>query len=359
METMKDYGTASYNSESDGRVIYTCKAAQDQHPEGRGFDCRLTFFTLRLGVLFHWVTHRDVVISGSALLRKLLGHFPRDRFQIVQAVDITPIESILKTKLFDHNWILWTLQYLQFAHDYPKGHPDRRPFPDALAFALSADHGISELIGLCTVATFFGIPHLKAIVISGWNFYHTTLLKNILLVSSEGSTGTAQWMRQANLSSQLQHVADAVERAAPIVPRDSHMWISVARFLLALRQVLDGTDGGEQVRQVIARLNPIAPFAHACVEVSLNIRPASLVGVFRSPVDWNLQCETCACTACANVIFARDLVARTADEIAGGAVQKSALVNPFDGFRTLFCDFCTQRCGVPWAGGNKPCVPHE
>lgn len=241
--------------------------------------------------------------------------------------------------------------------DYPNGHPGG--FPDALKFGLSADRGISELIDLCTVATFFGVPRLEHFVKAVLNNYHATILRNCFLVFSEGSTGSAEWRRQFNLSSQLQHVADAVERAAPIVPHNSYMWIPAARYFLALRQVLDGTDGGEQAMHVIARLNPIAPFAHACLEVSLNIRPASLVGVFRSPVDWNLQCEVCACTACSNVIFARDLIARREDDIAEGAVQKYALVNPFDGYRTLFCDFCRTRCGVPWAGGNKPCVPHE
>lgn len=243
--------------------------------------------------------------------------------------------------------------------DYPNGPPVGMA-PIALRFTLSPDRGISELVDLCTVATFFQAPRLEQLAKTTLNNLHATLLRDCFLVFSDGCTGTAQWTgRQFKFCSQMQRVADAVERAAPVVPRDSNMWIAVARYFLALRQVLDGTNNGQQVSRVLARLNPIVPFAHACLEVSLTIRPASLVGVFRSPVDWNLQCEVCACTACSNIIFARDLIRRTADDMAGGAIQKHALVNPFDGYRTLFCDFCRERCGVPWAGRNKPCVPHE
>lgn len=230
--------------------------------------------------------------------------------------------------------------------------------PNGLKVVPSADRGISDLIDLHTIATFFEIDRLQRHIIALVTGFIASSLQDYFLIFSDGSTGSAHF-RQINISVQLEQTAGAIERAAGLVPHDSHIWILSARYFLAMRQVLDGTHSGEQARQLIARLNPTVPFAHACLEVSLNTRPAGLKGIFRAPVDWNLQCVVCSCTGCSNVIFARDLVAQKADDLASGAIQKYALVNPFDGYRTVFCDFCRKRCGVPWAGGNTPCVPHE
>jgi hypothetical protein len=231
--------------------------------------------------------------------------------------------------------------------------------PNGLEILLSAARGISELIDLHSVAVFFEIRRLERYMIGLVGGYLVSAWKNSFLIFSDRTMGSPRF-RQINIYGELEQTAGAIERAGRLIPRDSYMWILCARYLLTMRQVIDGTDGtcSNQVNRIIARLNLTVPFAHACLEVNIQIRPASLKGVFRSAVDWDSQCEICACTGCDKVIFPRDLVERKANDLAAGAVQEFALVNPFDGYRTMFCGYCRNRCGVPW-GGNRPCMPHE
>lgn len=236
--------------------------------------------------------------------------------------------------------------------------PVGRPLPADLHPLRTFARGISVFVDLHTVAHFFEIEVLQKSTADWVSMQITTVFKGCFLIFTEGSPGSTRF-KQPNIAGLLEQTTDAIRRAARIVPPTSEIWIYTARFFLSMRHVTDFLDGGDRVRQQILRLTHITPFVHALVRADLYSQSAGLEGVFQTAMDWNLQHADCACTGCSNIIWRGDLVKRTAAEIASGAVQKCALVNPYDGFKTVFCDFCRRRCGVPWDNGNKPCVPHE
>lgn len=209
-----------------------------------------------------------------------------------------------------------------------------------------------------TVAHFFEVKRLQKFTADYVSFHITTVVQRLFLIFTDGSPGSARF-KQPNIAGLLEETTDAIRRAAPVVPPTSELWTRTARFFLTVRHVTDFVDGGDRVRQQILRLTHIVPFVNALVTADLHSQPAGLEGVFQTAVDWNLQHADCACASCRNIIWRGDLVERTAAEIASGQAQKYALVNPYDGFKTVFCDYCSRRCGVPWDNGNKPCVPHE
>lgn len=221
------------------------------------------------------------------------------------------------------------------------------------------DRCISIFIDMHTIGHFFEIERLQHFSIAGVGRQISALLARFFLITTEGCPGSAQF-RQPNIRALklLEETAEAVRRAAGFVPPTSALWYRTARFFLAMRHVIDFIDGGDRVTQQILRLAHIGPFAQALVTAGSHCLPAGLEGVFQTAMDWDLQHADCACTGCSNIIWRGDLVNRTPVEIAAGEVQKYALVNPFDGFKTVFCDYCSRHCGVPWDDGNKPCVPH-
>lgn len=237
-------------------------------------------------------------------------------------------------------------------------HPVGTPLPADLHILRPFDGYLSAFIDLHTLAHFFEVERLQEYTAGCISTQISTCFQGLFLIFTDGSPGSARF-QQRNIAGVLEQTVDAITRAARVVPPTSALWIRTARFFLTMRHVTDFPDGGDRARKQIMRLTHIAPFVYALVRADLYSQSAGLEGVFQTAVDWNLQHADCACTGCSNIIWRGDLVKRTAAEIASGQAQKYALVNPFDGFKTVFCDFCSRRCGVPWDNGNRPCVPHE
>lgn len=214
------------------------------------------------------------------------------------------------------------------------------------------------MIDVLIVAHFFEIGHLQDLTNRFLYGACIALEKRQYLVFTKGSPGPVQF-KQHNVPGLLEQTTLAIERAARIVPASSGMWFSIAILFRAKRQVLEDVGGGDQVSSMLLRLSSIGPFASAWTKATRDVKPGRLDGIFPSSPNWALQHTECACTACTNGVWRRDLVERTAAEVAGGAVQRCALVNPFDGYKTVFCDYCRRHCGYPWGRGNKPCVPHQ
>ncbi|KAG6363671.1 hypothetical protein INS49_008772 [Diaporthe citri] len=353
METTQGQASAQYPADPNGGQRPVVDSPATSQGQGRSFDCRILFFTLRLGIVLNALAYRDVIAQGSGRLCRLLSQIKANLPE--QACDISPIEAIVINKLSDrHSFLTWMLQHLQFTYQ----HPINTPLPADLIPRPTYDRCISIWVDLHTVAHFFEIERLQQFTAACVSTQITTLFTRFFLISTVGSPGSAQF-KQPNIPGMLEQTADAIARAARVVPATSGLWVRTARFFLTMRHVTDFLDGGHRVMQQILRLNHIGPFAHALVRAELFCQSAGLEGVFQTSMDWNLQHADCACTGCSNIIWRGDLVKRTSAEIASGAVQKFALVNPYDGFKTVFCDFCSRRCGVPWDNGNKPCVPHE
>lgn len=214
------------------------------------------------------------------------------------------------------------------------------------------------MIDLLTVAHFFEIGHLQDLTNRFLSGACKELSKRQYLVSAKGATRSLQF-KQQNIPGMLEMTALALQRAAHVVPANSDMWFSVAALFRAKRQVLECVDGGDQLGAVLSRLSAIGPFASAWVKATCHLKPGSLDGIFPSSPNWALQHTECTCKACTKGVWRKDLVERTAAEIAAGAVQRYALVNPSDGYKTVFCDYCRRHCGFPSRRGNTPCVPHE
>lgn len=242
-------------------------------------------------------------------------------------------------------------------------HPDDRSFANDFAspsFQFTSNTCVSRLIDTLTVAHFFEASRLQ----DAMNYYlfHACdqLMKRHFLIVTKGCPGLLR-LKPINIpAGLLEQTTLALRRAARIVPANSNMWYHAALIFHAKWQVLDSGDGGDRLRQQLSQLSSIGAFTAAWLEATTRkLYPIDLDGIF--PVAMNLasQRAECACPGCNNGIKRTDLVERTAGEIAGGAVQKYALVNPFDGYKTMFCDFCLRRCGTPWGHHNKPCVPHE
>lgn len=217
---------------------------------------------------------------------------------------------------------------------------------------------ISRLIDMHTAAHFFEVDALKDRTSRPVSGAVTELVRRHLLIVTEGPEGPARFTQQ-NIPGLLEQTTLAVLRAAPIVPSNDDMWFSTAILLRTMPQVLRYADRGDQFRQQLLRLRSIGAFASAWERAILDVTPACLDGVFPASPDWALQYADCSCAGCNKGVWRRDLVERSAAEIAGGAVQEYALINPFDGFKTMFCDFCARHCGEPWSQVRKPCVPHE
>ncbi|KAK7735497.1 hypothetical protein SLS63_003967 [Diaporthe eres] len=320
-------------------------------PTGQGspFDCRIYFFTLRLGIILNTLAYRDAIAQGSGRLGRLLSQIKLETNFPEPACDVSPVEAIVTKKLSDrYNFLTWMLQYLTFIS-----------LPAELNLPLTFDRCISILIDMHTIGHFFEIERLQHLSIAGVGRRISALLASLFLITTEGCSGPAQF-RQPNIRGLklLEETADAVRRAAGFVPATSALWYRTARFFLAMRHVIDFIDGGDRVTQQILRLARIGPFSQALATAGVYCLPAGLEGVFQTAMDWDLQHADCACAGCSNIIWRGDLVKRTPVEIDAGKEQKFALVNPFDGFKTVFCDYCRRHCGVPWDDGNKPCVPH-
>lgn len=81
---------------------------------GRQYDCRITFFTLQLGIVFHLATYRDVVMQGSGLLSRLLAQTKATGFT-AHACNIDKMEAFLSNGAPLQNGVVtWVFRYLQF-----------------------------------------------------------------------------------------------------------------------------------------------------------------------------------------------------------------------------------------------------
>lgn len=221
---------------------------------------------------------------------------------------------------------------------------------------MSNNLGISVCIDLHTIAHFFEVVRLQTDTGLWISCFTENEMTSHLLIVTENFLGEAHF-KPYNNPSLLEHVALAVERAAHIVPGNSNMWFPIARFYFAMLQVLYA-DGGDQARRQISRLARYHGFASAWTQVSINARPLNPEGIFPPRRNAQLLQKPCACRGCSKIIWRGDFFQLTNGLVAAGVVQKYALVNPFDGYRSMFCDFCRQGCGSPW-GTNVPRAPHN
>lgn len=220
------------------------------------------------------------------------------------------------------------------------------------------DCRIPAVINLYTIVYFFEIQHLQD-RISVWTMtVITEELRKSLLVFNESVAGPARFKQYDKLRL-LQQTALALERAANIVPGTSDLWRSLAAFLHVILGMLDHTDHGNEAKQHVLRLYRFPAFVYAWFSVDTSSRRPDLEGIFPPATRDSDEGKECACANCRKRVRREDVVRLTDAEVARGAGQKYALVNPFDGYRTLFCDFCRQRCGVPWARTNMPRAPHD
>ncbi|KAL1859809.1 hypothetical protein Daus18300_009399 [Diaporthe australafricana] len=319
-------------------------------------DCIIIFFTHESGVVLHALARRDALIQGSGFFRKLLSKITAGR-PIRQACDIEPLAAILSNDPSGQapdgfSLFRGVLRYLQSRYD--------RPGDSSVLHALGYrvpddDRRIPALINLCTIAYFFEIQHLQDRIPVSMSKVMREELRTSLLVFNESSAGPARF-KQYDKASLLQQTALALEKAANIVPATSVLCHCSATFLRAISGMLDDTDQGNEAKQHIWALNRFPAFVHAWISTDTN---PQLEGIFPAATVDSDGGKECACAGCSKRVRREDVVRLTDAEVALGEAQEYALVNPFDGYRTLFCDFCRRGCGVPWARTNVPRAPHE
>lgn len=302
-----------------------------------------------------------------------------------QVCNVDPIAALLGNNTLEYQkgavgWVFWYLQFscksarhLGEANPhvlYPiasdntcssDDHPGNISIIKQLAlpsFRLDNAACITRLIDILVVARFFEIGPLQENINQSLFSVCMKFVQQHFFIFTKRPAGPLRF-KQYNIPGLLESTTPAIFRAAPFVPANSRMWSSVVLVYRTRRQVDDFTDVGEQVNQHIRRLSSISAFASAWLRATFTLKTVSLDGIFSQSPNWALQTADCACSACSMRVWRRDLVERLPGEVATGAVQKYALINPFDGFKTVFCDYCFRNCGVPWGNGNKPCDPHE
>lgn len=302
-----------------------------------------------------------------------------------QVCNVDPIESLLDNNVpYQNGAIAWIFRYLQFScksarHPgeanshilYPiasdstyssDDHPGDISFIQQLTSpSLRFDNAacISRLVDFLSVAHFFEVGPLQIGISRYLSSACRKFMQLHLLIFSKGPSGSLRFKQLVKVPGLLESTTYALIRAASIVPANSDMWFSTAMVYRTMRLVLESAGGGDQVTQQLLRLSSISAFASAWVRATCELKHPFLDGIFPQSPNWALQSTDCACSACKKRVWRKDLVERTAAEKAAGAVQKFALVNPYDGYKTVFCDYCLHNCGVPWGSGNKPRNPHE